>query len=212
MKNDFRFSSLFIVFILFLTYISQSIFLFLTEEFILDSSLAAERPWTLLTSIFLHGSVIHILSNAFALAIFGLLTEKNIGTKKFLFVFFAGGIFANLISLMFYSKSLGASGAIFSCIGVLAFIKPRLMVWAYGVPMPMAVAAAFWFVLDFFGAFYPSNIANIAHIAGLLFGIFIGIFLKKKYKERVEKRKKILREEEFELWEKQWMKKTSSSL
>ena len=86
-------------------------------------------------------------------------------------IFFASGIAASLASAVFYPSSLGASGAIYGIIGALAATKPRMTVWAFGVPMPMFVASLLWLALDFGGLFYTSSVANAAHIAGLATGI-----------------------------------------
>lgn len=170
-----------------------------TEIFILSG---IERPWTLLTSVFLHGSVIHLLSNLFALGLFGLILESKVGEKRFLAVFFAGGIVSSIVSSFFYTASLGASGAIFAVIGVVAVMMPRMMVWNLGVPMPMAVAAIVWLLLDIAGAFFPSSTANMAHIAGILFGAAVGIIWRKPEKRSANRS---LSDEDIDKWEEEWM-------
>jgi len=157
-------------------------------------------PWTLITSIFIHGSMGHLLGNIFALGLFGSILERIHGTKKFLLVFFASGIVSGIASSFFYDAALGASGAIFGVLGMLAALRPKMMVWTYGVPMPMFIAAGFWLVLDIAGAFYPTNIANMAHIAGLAFGIAIGITQRNPQSEE----KKPLSEEELDDWEQEY--------
>ncbi len=172
-----------------------------TDLFVLTPDIA-QRPWILVTSMFLHGSPMHLLGNMLALFLFGLILEQNIGSRKFLYVYFAVGIIAGIVSSNFYASSLGASGAIFGVLGTLAAMKPRMMVWVYGVPMPMAVAAGFWLLLDIAGVFFPSNVANIAHIAGLLFGIAIGLYLHEP--EPKLKKEKVLKDDEFNRWEDEW--------
>lgn len=176
-----------------------------TEDFLLQSSDITERPWILVTSMFLHGSLSHLLGNMFALGLFGTILENIIGTKRFLIIYFSGGVIASLVSAPFYNAALGASGAIFVALGTLAAIRPRMMIWVYGVPMPMFVAAGFWLLIDLAGAFFPSNIANIAHIAGLIFGIAVGIFMRKQFAERRVQKKRVLKEKELDQWEDEWM-------
>ena len=190
--------------IIFITQLSVSGF---TESFLLASSDVFSRPWILITSVFLHGSVIHLFGNMFALGLFGLILEHNIGTKRFLAIYFASGLIASFVSTYFYDSSLGASGAIFGILGTLAAIRPRMIVWTYGVPMPMFVAAIFWMLLDIVGAFYPSSIANIAHIAGLIFGVAVGMKIRKAYseEEKTKKKDKSVSDEEFNKWEDEWM-------
>jgi len=178
----------------------------LTDTFVLVSADIAARPWILLTSMFLHGSTAHLLANMFALGLFGIILEHNIGSKRFLIIYIIGGFIASLVSSYFYESALGASGAIFAALGALAAIRPRMIVWAYGAPMPMYVAAAFWLLLDILGVFYPTNIANMAHIAGLIFGVIIGMAIRKKEPKQTRiKEEKSISEEEFKQWEEEWM-------
>ena len=175
-----------------------------TEEFLLNSSQVLARPWTLVSSIFLHGSGSHLIFNMFALVLFGLLLEKFVGSMKFLVIFFVSGIIAGVASSLMYSASLGASGAIYGILGTLAAIRPKMIVWTYGVPMPMVAASGFYLLLDLGGLFFPSNVANAAHIAGLVAGVAIGLALREP-EQRKEERKKLLKDEEINQWEEKWM-------
>ncbi len=174
-----------------------------TDSFLLKSADAFSRPWILVTSMFLHGSISHLIGNMFALGLFGLILEHNIGSKRFLILYLVTGVIASFASIFFYDSALGASGAIFGVLGALAAIRPKMITWTYGVPMPMFVAVGFWVLLDLIGVFSPSNVANIAHIAGLVAGIIIGIALRKPGVK--ETKEKILNEEEFNQWEDEWM-------
>ncbi|MBI2172774.1 MAG: rhomboid family intramembrane serine protease [Candidatus Aenigmarchaeota archaeon] len=170
-----------------------------TEAFLLSGF---DRPWTLVTSVFLHGDPMHLLSNLFALGLFGLIFESRFGEKRLLAVFFAGGIASSIASAFFYDASLGASGAIFAVIGVVAVTMPRMIVWNLGVPMPMIVAAIVWLLLDVAGVFFPSSTANMAHIAGMIFGAVVGLAWRKP-----ENRKdsRAVDEKEIDEWEERWM-------
>ncbi len=176
----------------------------LAENFSLVSGEVLQKPWLLITSIFLHADAKHLLSNLFALGLFGSLLEKFLGGRKFVEIFFIAGIASGISSSFFYSASLGASGAIYGIIGALAAIKPRMTVWAFGVPMPMFVAAFAWLLLDFAGMFYPSGIANAAHIAGLLCGIALGFPSWEKTKKTGNEI--VISREEFDRWERKYMR------
>jgi len=158
-------------------YILQLIIPGFTNLFVLNQSSFPEI-WRFVTSIFLHGSLAHLISNLFALALFGFMLEQLIGTKKFLLVFISTGIIANLVAVNFYSSSLGASGAIFGIIGTLIIVRPTLVVWAFGMPMPIFIAGILWAIADTMGLFVPSEVANIAHLSGLAIGLIIGGFLR----------------------------------
>ncbi len=149
----------------------------ITELFVLNQ-LSFEQPYRFITAIFLHGSVTHMVYNLFALILFGLLLEKFIGSRKFLIIFFVSGIIANLIAVNFYNSSLGASGAIFGIIGALTIIKPKIPIFAFGLPMPLFLAAIFWALGDLWGVFNPSGTGNIAHLAGLAIGLIAGFLFR----------------------------------
>lgn len=155
-----------------------------TDLFLLDASTPLE-VWRFITSIFLHGGIAHLLYNMFALALFGSMLERLLGGKRFLIIFFATGILANIISINFYDASLGASGAIFGVIGALVFIKPLMFVWAFGFPMPLFIAGILWATGDLIGLFVPSNVANLAHLSGMFFGLILGFIYRKKVRNLI---------------------------
>lgn len=147
----------------------------------------------------------HLLSNIFALLFFGFVLENIIGSKRLIVIFIVAGVMASLASTLLYTATLGASGAIFGIIGSLTALKPKMAVYAFGIPMPMAVAAAMWAALDFAGLFYPSDVANLAHLAGLIAGLSMGYVMRKQFKEPRRKKEKILTDRELEVWEDTFM-------
>jgi hypothetical protein len=182
-------------------------FVGLTDQFSLDSSLLLSRPWTIVTYIFLHGSFQHLFYNMLALGLFGPLLERIIGGKKFLLTFFVSGIIAGIGSVIFYTSSIGASGAIYGVMGVLAALRPKMVVFAGFVPLPMFLAVAFWTAGDLLGLFSPADtIAHAAHLAGLIFGLVYGLTLRKDYGETFSKKaKEEINEENFRRWESEYM-------
>jgi len=180
-----------------------------TETFVLnDSAVFGFQIWRFVTSIFLHGSMIHLIYNLFALLLFGFILEKLIGSKKFLFVFFASGIVANIIAVNFYSSSLGASGAIYGILGVIVIIRPMMMVWAFGLMMPMFVAGILWVVGDIMGVFGfgDSGVGNIAHLGGIFVGLLYGFWWRFVLKRKVVKMEGVeVPDEVVNSWERDWM-------
>jgi len=174
-----------------LIFILQSIFPVITENFILVSSTAYAKPWTLLTSVFLHSSFLHLLYNIFALVLFGIITERIIGTKKFMILFFLSGIIASFFSIFLYNSVLGASGAIFGIIGCLVVLRPKNVVFVYGMPLPLFIAAFVYAAIDILGLFAPSGTANLAHLSGLAFGLVYGFAIRRKYKIEYKKQEKL---------------------
>jgi len=145
---------------------------------------AFSRPWSFVTSIFLHANFAHLFFNMFALFVFGSYLESRIKKIDFLLLFFLSGISGNFAYLFTDINSsipaVGASGAIYGILGALAIIYPALIVWVGYIPMPIIFAVVFWIILNFVGLFIPSNIAYQAHLAGIFVGIFYGHKIKKK--------------------------------
>ena len=147
----------------------------------------AERPWTMLTSIFLHGSLWHVLANMVTLYFFGRYLCVLLGEWKFLTVFFIGGIVGNVFYLLLgepISIAIGASGAVFALGGVLAVMRPKIRVVIFPVPAPLplwvAVIGLFLFIGVFLAIWVFPGVAWQAHLGGLAFGLAMGYFFKKR--------------------------------
>ncbi len=164
---------------MFLIFLVQMLFSGFTNLFLLND-LAFTQVWRFISSIFLHGGFAHLLYNLFALGLFGSILERLIGSRRFLIVFFVTGILANIVSVNFYDSSLGASGAIFGIIGALVIVRPLMAVWAFGLPMPLFLAGILWATGDLIGLFVPSNVANLAHLSGMFFGILFGFAYRRR--------------------------------
>ena len=156
-------------------------------EFDLGLSLSTftAQPWTLLTSMFVHASFFHILFNMIALYFFGIFFLQLVGTGRFFFVYFVGGIIGNLIFLLFAKYGIGASagvivvgasGAIYALGAALAVIVPTLRVYIFGlVPMPLWVAIAVGLLIILPG------VAWQAHVGGALLGLIAGYYFRRQY-------------------------------
>jgi membrane associated rhomboid family serine protease len=141
----------------------------------------------LITHMFLHGSVLHLLFNIYVLFMFGNLLERRIGSKKFITIYFISGLIAGFISVLFYfflnenTYMLGASGAIMGIIGTLIVIMPNLeLLFFFIIPLKLWQAGIFIFLIDLFGQISNSTgIGHIAHMVGLISGILLGLYYKK---------------------------------
>ena len=178
-KGRFRFYALKLCLLLFVIFLIQYFVSGFTDFFLLNSS-SFTQPWRFLTAIFLHGSFMHLFYNIFALGLFGSMLERLVGGKRFLIIFFITGILANTVSVNFYDSSLGASGAIFGIIGALIIVRPLMVVWAFGLPMPIFIAGILWAGGDLIGLFVPSGVANLAHLSGMFFGLLFGALYRKR--------------------------------
>jgi len=177
-----------------------------TGLFLLDRGVFGGEVWRFVSGIFLHGGGGHLLYNLFALALFGSILEKFIGSKKFLIVFFVSGILANIIAVNFYASSLGASGAIFGVLGALVIIKPKMMVWTFGFPMPMFLAGLVWVVGDLVGFLYlVDGVGHMAHLGGIFVGLVFGVVYRER-KEVERGMKFVIDEGSVEKWENSFMR------
>jgi len=164
----------------------------LEDFFSFSPALVFSRPWTFVTAIFLHANIIHIISNMIGLFFFGIYLEQKISKAGFIFIFLSAGIVGNIVFMVAATdptiSGLGASGAIFGIMGTLTVLEPRSTVFVSGIPMPMFVAAIFWFFLNYFQLLGP-GIGYGAHIGGLLFGIAMGFY----YRNQISKKTFIFR-------------------
>ncbi len=140
-----------------------------------------DRPWTMVTSLFVHAGIGHIATNMLGLYFFGTFLTVLLGEAKFLLIYFLGGIAGGLVFVLLASPNsiaVGASGAIFAVGGALAVIRPKLRAYAFPIPFPVPI----WALLlgDFaFVSFIP-RVAWQAHLGGLVLGVIAGYFLGKR--------------------------------
>jgi membrane associated rhomboid family serine protease len=155
------------------------------------------NPVTFLTSMFLHGGLMHIGSNMWYLWIFGDNVEGRIGHGWFLLFYLAAGLiatFAQLPQLAGDVPLLGASGAIAGVLGMYLAFFPHHRVDAlvpdfFGfwrmMTIPAGLILGFWFVLQVFSGVGSigvegGGVAWFAHIGGFVFGWTVGFFMKVK--------------------------------
>lgn len=142
--------------------------------------------WRLLTSVFIHGGVLHLLMNIIGLGLSGFVLEQKLGSFKLISSFLACGLLASLSSIYFNNNivSVGASGAIFGLFGIiLAFTVFKV----FG----SQVRAFIWMVLIFYAGInlflglLISGIDNAAHFGGLISGFIIGYIFRPNYKKSI---------------------------
>jgi uncharacterized protein len=153
----------------------------------LAPALFTERPWTLLTSIFVHENVLHILFNMLALFYFGRMLITIVGARKFLLIYFIGGILANILYLGINHSSLGvligASGAVYAVAGSLVILVPNVQIAFWGIiPMPLWIYVLIFLVLLSVPPFVSTGIAWQAHMGGLATGLVGGYIWRRSGK------------------------------
>ncbi|CAB4659728.1 unannotated protein [freshwater metagenome] len=154
---------------------------------------SAKNIWlAMLTSMFLHGSWLHLLGNMLFLWVFGNNIEERFGKVGFLVFFAAAGIVATIAQVLVEPGStipiVGASGAIAGVMGayLVLFPRARILTWwpmfvILVVYIPAAVVLGLWFLMQF--AIDPnSGVAWAAHVGGFLFGAFVALLLRSHLK------------------------------
>ncbi|NMM65051.1 rhomboid family intramembrane serine protease [Clostridium sp. P21] len=137
--------------------------------------IARGEYYRLVTCMFLHGGIVHLALNMYALYSLGPLIEKIYGKIKYLFIYFLAGIVSSIFSYMFSSSvSIGASGAIFGLLGAaLVFsVKMKDRIGRGFLTNIMSVIA-----INLFMGFSMSNVDNFGHLGGLVGGTAITLLL-----------------------------------
>jgi len=151
--------------------------------------------WTFITSMFMHGGFFHLFVNMLSLMFVGSLAERLIGRKRYFWFYIFAGIFAGLLFVLsavifpqdINTYAVGASGALFGVVGLLMLLTPNLPVYIMFIPIPVKLkyaAPGILILLWIISIAGNVPIGNMAHLGGLLAGIFYGIFLRKKYRRK----------------------------
>lgn len=145
--------------------------------------------WQLITSLFVHLNLVHLLLNMFWLAIIGVSFEKSLGSKFLLLSYFLSGLAGNILSLAvdlvvfnlsLYTISAGASGAILGLAATLAVVSSLTL----GNPGKAIAYLVFLFLLNSF----TGNVDILGHLGGILGGALIGYtYVKLKAPKREER-------------------------
>ncbi len=153
---------------------------------------------TLLTSQFLHGSLLHIGGNMLYLWIFGNNIEDRFGRLRFLAFYLVGGVVAGLTQVAIDPDSriptIGASGAIAAILGAYLVLFPRarvttaifLVFFFQLIEVPAVLVLAIWFILqlvDGIGSLTATSatsggVAFFAHIGGFVFGAAVALVVR----------------------------------
>jgi membrane associated rhomboid family serine protease/Flp pilus assembly protein TadD len=152
-------------------------------------TIACGQYWRLLTAIFLHASLLHLVLNIYVLLDFCSLAEEALGHAKFLFIYIFCGLMGSIASMIWDPTQLcvGASAANVGVIG--AFL---LASWQKRIPeqlafsKPQIVVLSVFFLYSFLLGLTSEFIDNTAHLSGLVAGIVAGFFLTAKPKNQAK--------------------------
>lgn len=144
-------------------------------------SIRAGQYYRLITGIFLHGSIMHLLLNCYSLYVIGSQLESFLGKVKFTIIYLISGISGALFSMIFGGNyaSIGASGAIFGLMGSLVYFGYHYRVYLGNVIKSQIIPLI---AVNLLFGFLSTGIDNFAHIGGLIGGAVITIALGVKDK------------------------------
>ena len=149
---------------------------------------------TIVTSMFLHGGILHLVGNMLYLFIFGAAVEEAMGHFRFLLFYLICGIASALAMAAFTPHStvpvIGASGAIAGVLGAYFVLYPRakistilpIFVLMYFVEIPAIVYLLIWFVAQLYAGLSQNpevagGVAWWAHVGGFMVGMLLGPML-----------------------------------
>lgn len=153
-------------------------------------------PEHVLTSMFLHGSWMHILGNMWFLWLFGNNVEDSMGRLRFVVFYLLGGVGAAAAQVFAQPTSMipmvGASGAISAVMGAYIVLYPRVRVFTMvplgffmtSVALPAWVMLGYWMLLQVFGGLggAESGVAFWAHVGGFVAGVvLVRLFARPDY-------------------------------
>jgi len=153
-----------------------------------DAVIRQRRYYTMISSTFSHKSFDHFLFNMIGLYTFGKpLVLQHLGPMRFLTLYGLGGVISSACQLMlhnkipynwpsyhdysWYSRSLGASGAINAIVAYYILLSPSSTIFIYFIPVPALLAGLGLISLDAYGLYYGgTGIGHGAHLGGALVG------------------------------------------
>lgn len=137
--------------------------------------------YRIVTSMFLHADIEHLVNNMLLLFGLGAMIEKEVGHLSFAILYFMTGIGGNVASLLYkmmmgevYVNSIGASGAVFGLIGVLLVLS-----LTPSIQIPNATPTRILVVIGYsiYCGINETSIDNAAHVGGVLCGVVFGVIL-----------------------------------
>ena len=154
-------------------------------------------PLTILSSMFIHGDLMHVAGNAWFLWLFGSRLERLVGASRFLLLYLVAGVMAALLQVWVLPSStvpmIGASGAIAGVLGGYAILLPRaevrclvfLLVFVTFARLPARIVLALWFLAQFVASpARSSGVAWCAHTGGFVAGALLGAALMRPLARR----------------------------
>ena len=156
-----------------------------TQDFLYFPPFTEPEPWRMVTSLFLHGSILHLALNMYTLLLFGQILERALGRWRYLTLYLLSGV-GGSVGVLLIAPSiavLGASGAIFGLLGAFFVIQRHL--GANSVQLVVVIG------LNLVAGFIIPGIAWQAHLGGLVVGALVA-WIMTRTRQRRQQRAQIL--------------------
>lgn len=163
---------------------------FTSQVVVPEGAPAIEERWTLVSYMFVHGNLFHLLGNMLFLWVFGDNVEDAMGHVRFLLFFIMCGVFAGLAHTFVQRGSdipvIGSSGAVAGIVAAYLMLHPKVKIWVLALwRIPLKISAAwvlgFWVLLQLGSAILSKaeGIAWWAHVGGLAAGAVLILFMRR---------------------------------
>ena len=158
-------------------------------DLLLVPALVVQRPWTVVTYMFLHAGFTHLLFNMLGLYFFGSRLELRLGARHVVMLYLISGLVGALASVFFTptARIVGASGAIFGIMLGYARYWPRDLVYIWGVvPVPARVMVVLMTVLALYSGIsgVGAGVAHFAHLGGFVGGLLYLLWVDRRSPSR----------------------------
>ncbi len=134
--------------------------------------------WQIITYMFAHADISHLLVNMLGLFIFGTAVERSMGSKEFLLFYLVTGTLAGIASFgifvatgSWYTMLLGSSGAVYALLLAFAVLNPEARIFLYGIlPVRAPVLVLGYAGIEIASQLFSfrSSVAHLTHLAGFL--------------------------------------------
>ena len=156
----------------------------ITTAMIFVPRLIVVRPWTIITYMFLHAGMMHLVFNMLGLFFFGPRVEERLGTRNFGNLYLISGVSGALLSMIMGPSAavLGASAAVFGVMLAFAYFWPDMPIHIWGIiPVPARILVIITTLLSLWSGLggVRSNVAHFAHLGG-----YAGAWLYLKWLDR----------------------------
>ena len=140
------------------------------------------RPWTLVTSIFTHYSLFHLLFNMIFLYFAGRMFTQLFNQSRLIYTYILGGVFGGILEIVAHGLFpmlqtsnnivIGASGSIMAIFIAIAFYRPNIKVNFFGIfPVRIIVLAVVFILMDLLDLGKSDGTAHFAHLGGAILGM-----------------------------------------